>query len=247
MDRETFLNLIPAYALGALDEDERAEFEAHLNADAEGRALLAEYQALANTLVLTAPVREAPAHLGADLRARVQARQSAEPAETPKASGPVWTRWLAVAAILALVFGIIWGATQLETGNLPQGQQLYDQLMATSGSLHVDVTPGEEFTSITGELVASPGSNKAVIRVEHLPSLPENQTYQLWLSGPDGVTSGGLFRAGSPDAPTYIVLPLDQPFEHYQGCGVSLEPAGGSPFPNKRSGPRVFNVRLGAA
>ena len=46
------------------------------------------------------------------------------------------------------------------------------------------------------------------------------------------------------DAPTYIVLPLEMPFENYRGFGVSLEPADGSPFPDQRSGPRVFNVRL---
>ena len=49
MDRETLLDLIPAYALGALDSEERAEFEAWLSTDSDGRRLLAEYQAVFDT------------------------------------------------------------------------------------------------------------------------------------------------------------------------------------------------------
>jgi len=244
MDRETFLNLIPAYALGALDDDERAEFEARLAEDAEGRQLLAEYQTLVNTIALATPAREAPAHLSGELRERLQTRKPPDTARPQPARGPIWTRWLAAAAILALIFGMAWGLTQLQPSDLPDGQRLYNQLSAMPNSLRLDISPGEEFAGISGELVADPGDTRAVIQVTNLPPLPEDQTYQLWLAGPDGVTSGGLFRTTSPDDPTFIVLPLDQPFERYRGFGVSLEPAGGSPFPDRRSGPRVFNVPL---
>jgi anti-sigma-K factor RskA len=246
MDRETFLNLIPAYALGALDDDERAEFEARIADDAEGRTLLAEYQEVAQALIMAAPVREAPAHLGADLRKRLKTEPPVEhsEAEPEKATGPIWTRWLSAAAILALLFGVIWGLTQLPTESLPEGQQLYHDLNAMSSATRLNIAPGEEFINVSGQLVANPGSTQAVIQVANLPQLGEDQTYQLWLAGPDGVISGGLFQALSSDAPTYVVLPLELPFEDYQGFGVSLEPAGGSPFPDQRSGPRVFNVRL---
>ena len=246
MNRETFLNLIPAYVLGALDDDERAEFEAHIADDAEGRTLLAEYQALANALTLATPAREAPAHLGTDLRARLknQPPASIAPVEPENAPGPIWTRWLSAAAILALVFGMIWGLTQLQSDPLSEGQQLYNDLSAMSSVTRLNIAPGEEFTNVSGQLIANPGSTQAVIQVANLPQLSEYETYQLWLAGPDGVTSGGLFQSLSPDTPTYIVLPLALPFEKYRGFGVSLEPAGGSPYPDQRSGPRVFNVRL---
>ena len=243
MDRETFLNLIPAYALGALDDDERAEFEARLANDTEGRTLLTEYQSLADSLALTAPAREAPAHLGDDLRARLKTKPLALSNAPQEAPGPIWTRWLSAAAILALIFGMIWGLTQLQTDPLPAGQQLYTDLTAMSSATRLNIAPGEEFTNVSGQLVAVPGSTQAVIQVANLPQLNEDQAYQLWLAGPDGVVSGGLFQALSSNTPTYVVLPLELPFESYQGFGVSLEPAGGSPFPDRRSGPRVFNVR----
>ena len=58
--REQLLNLVPSYAIGALDEDERAEFEAWLQHDQEAQALLADYLAVADHLV----AQKMPAFLG---------------------------------------------------------------------------------------------------------------------------------------------------------------------------------------
>ena len=95
------------------------------------------------------------------------------------------------------------------------------------------------------QLVASPDGDEAVIRVEQLPTLPGDQAFQLWLVDAAGtVTSGGVFnRQGDADA-TFIRVPLEQPLDAYQRFGVSIEPAGGSPFPDRPTGPRVFSVQL---
>jgi len=82
MDRNDLLDLIPAYALGALDAEERAAVETLLATDAEAQQLLAEYQGVAETLMLTAPARPAPAHLQADLKARLAAQRESTTGKT---------------------------------------------------------------------------------------------------------------------------------------------------------------------
>lgn len=246
MERETFLDLIPAYALGALDNDERAEVEAWLADDAEAQALLAEYQAIADALVLGTPARTAPAHLGDDLRQRIAARPPAQQRSSGASIPPLMLRWLSAAAILVIIFGVTWALSQLQAPPAdevcPDTQTLYRQIISAPDYLRVSLSPGEEFTSVGGDLVADPSSNAAIMHMKNLPPLDETQTYQLWLAGPDQVVSGGLFQQTGSD--TCIILPLEYPLEQYNGFGVSLEPAGGSPNPNQRSGPRVVNVRL---
>lgn len=247
MNRETFLDLLPAYALGALDADEKSEVEAQLANDTEAQALLAEYQVLTQSLVLTAPAREAPPHLSDDLRQRLASRGTHEAAVSPRPQW--WRRWLAVAAILAVVFGITWGLTLLQppASGSADGEVLYTQLNQLENTMRIALTARDNFEQVTGELVADPYTNRAVIHVYGLPELTEAQTYQLWLNGPGGVVSGGLFQPQPSGTATNIVLPLEADFAEYNSFGVSLEPAGGSPLGNRRSGPGVFGVSLDSA
>jgi len=241
MDRETFLDLIPAYALDALDSDERAEFETLLAQDAEAQTLLAEYQIITDNLVLTTPIQPAPDHLGADLRQRLA--QSPVPAR--KVRRPRWWFGLVAAAVLAVVAVVTWGIMQLQSPVEIDSEQLYNDIVAQANIQRVSVTPADEFTNIVGELVVDLDANRAVIQVENLPEIEYDQTFQLWLRDSEGtVIDGGLF-AGNHYGPTYVTLPLQIPFTNYAGFGVSLEPAGGSPLGNQRSGPSVFRIPLG--
>lgn len=246
MDRQTFLDLIPAYALGALDAAEQAEFEAQLVSDAEAQKLLAEYQALTQALALTTSARPAPAHLGADLRRRVASSRPATAPASDRRLPPPWRRWLAAAAVLAVIFGVVWAMnrTQSDDPACAEVQTLYQQA-GSANIIRVSVAPNEQFAGVNGELLADPNSNTAVIQVNNLPPLNDDQTFQLWLAGPDQTVSGGLFRPAGET--TCITLPLQLPFEQYNGFGVSLEQAGGSPDPNRRTGPSVFGVRLNDA
>lgn len=250
MNRETFLNLLPAYALDALDHDEKAEVETLLADDPEAQTMLAEYQVLTQSLILTAPARQAPAHLKGDLRLRLASRAGSEAEMIPQPRPPqLWRRWLSVAAILVIVFGITWGLSLLQTPTIesPIGEVLFTELSQLEDTTRISVSARENFEQVSGELVVHRYSNRAVIHVYGLPELQSDQTYQLWLNGPDGVVNGGLFQPMASGTATNIILPLEQNFDDYNGFGVSLEPAEGSPFPDRRSGPGVFGVSLDTA
>jgi len=123
---------------------------------------------------------------------------------------------------------------------------LYDELAALDGARALPSCRRRQANSPASWLRRQMAS-ALWIRVEALPALSEENIFQLWLVDDSGVrTSGGLFRQARDDVATYIEIPLAASFEAYQGFGVSLEPAGGSPYPDRPTGPRVFAVPIEA-
>lgn len=243
MNREVLLELIPAYALDALDADERAAVEALLAVDAEARRRLEDYRQVADMIALGAASRPAPDHLTADLRARLAAERQALDAVTraPVRRRVNWRLLIAAAAVTALVItGLL--ALRPPPGDV-DGRTLYEQLVADSSSrslvLAAHLTP-----EIDGELRIAADNGAAVIRVRRLPELPSEQAFQLWLIDAGGSRSGGTYRFDNPAVWNYIVLPLEKPLAEYTRFGVSIEPAAGSPLIDRPSGPRVFDVSL---
>jgi anti-sigma-K factor RskA len=254
-NREELLSLIPAYALGALDEPERAEFERWLEADPEAQTILADYQAVADQLVALVPLRHAPDHLHADLRQRLGASrpESAAPPVERRAQRArrSWVRsriWiLAAAAVLAVVFVgvlLIWFTNDDEPAPDP-ATQLFAQLKEQPGTAKYDVVPGEVNDKVWGYLLVSAQGDQAVLCMWELPAITDEQAFQMWLIDAAGArTSAGIFQGNPSKRAIFMEVPLTQPISAYQGVGVSLEPAGGSPYTDQPSGPRVLSVRL---
>ncbi len=247
MDKNELYDLIPAYALGALDPDEHAEVEALLATDAEARRLLAGYQAVTDQLVLSVPARPAPTHLQDDLRQRLAARpapQSAASLQRPQLNRrrkiTPWLPLVAVAAVIALVFG----AATLLLQRSP-AEQLYNQITAQTGYITLLVAPSEAVAA-SGEMVVGSDFTRGVIRVSNLPTITTDQTFQLWLIDSDGAHSAGLFRVDDPQTANYIVVQMPKPYNEYAAFGVSIEPQGGSPNPDGPSTPPIFAVPVNA-
>jgi anti-sigma-K factor RskA len=253
MTREELLNLIPAYAVGALDDDERAEVEAWLQDDPEAQMILAEYMAVADHLPALAPFRAAPDRLQADLQQRLAASRGRGGAAGPaaKISALPWKRlnrrmvWgLLVAALLSIVLlGVI--LAQLRSTSGPDAAQLYAQLAEQAGASHYAVVAGEVKNTVSGDLVVSSNGQQAVLCIWYLPPIGRDKVFQMWLIDQNGArTSGGLFEGNPSQNAVYVRVPLDRPITAYQAVGVSLEPAGGSPYTDKPTGPRVLSVPL---
>jgi anti-sigma-K factor RskA len=261
MDRNTLLDLIPAYALGALDIEERAEVEALLATDAEAQQMLAEYQAVADDLILTVPARPAPAHLSADLRQRLAANRpqaanvtprstTAEPTLIPppakpnlRRQTPVWLPLVAAAAMVAIVVAaVLLLRPQSEPPSDPA--QRYQWIVAQENVRRIPIAAADPALSTHGELVLTSDGKYGVIEVRQLPEIHNNQTYQLWLIDDQGAHSGGIMDFSQPHGSNYISLPLEKAADDYDAFGMSIEPEGGSPDPNGPTGDRVFGVTV---
>lgn len=225
MTEHEWLALAAPYALGALDGEERAAFEAHLAQCAQCRAEVASFREVAGELALAIPAGEpAPG-----LRTRVIAEA--------RRVRPLASRlpWLAAAAgiVLAALLGGAWWQERAARRTLEARVAEQSEVLATL--LAPDV--GVANLAATGKppsarLYWNPQRLQVVFAVFDLPPAPAGRTYQLWViaTGKPPV-SLGTFNTG-PDGrlTTALKVPAGLAFDL---TAVTEEPAGGSPQPTQ--------------
>jgi len=148
---------------------------------------------------------------------------------------------LAIVFLLALNIFSIWQVRALQS----QQAQLMDQIQNGQMALAMLSYPNTQSfpikeESVTGSLLLDKEYNNAVLILRGLPTIPDEQTYQVWLIAPDGErTSAGLLRPQT-DLP-FISEPVysTQDLVNYVGIGMTIEPAGGSDHP---TGLQIFRV-----
>ena len=222
--------LLPAYVLGSLDEDERLMVSDHLSGCPVCTAELAGYQTLADQLALATPA----ALPSPDLKRRLMARLPSPHSTRSNQERLAWWQqrpdfarraaltWGVISFLLILVLGtsnlLLWQRiTRLETVTRTGMQAI--PLISTS------LAPGAAGFVIIG----ADGQNGAFV-VDALPTLEPNYEYQLWLLENEEKTSGAVFTV---DENGYGGGRIRAPknLHEYSGCDVSIEPAGGSAWP----------------
>ena len=242
MNHETIQELIPAYAVGAADAEERAVVEAHTIKCTRCRALLAEYQLLAEELLYTVPRAQAPSRLEAELRRRI-GHPSTDPRPQWTGEERRWRRQLGWAviglALLALIVSNGYWATRVRTVEeraAVQATALVALAEAPRAELHGDAIAPEA----RGMLYYRPDSHIGVLHVYGMPPLPEGKVYQLWLIRGGHRESGGLF-AVNEEGEGVLLIEATRPLGEYEAVGVTMEPEGGSAGPTS---PRVIGGEL---
>jgi anti-sigma-K factor RskA len=253
MDRDTLLELIPAYALDALDDDERLEVATLLETDAEARQLLQDYRAVVEVLPLVVSARQAPASTRTGLQQRLAERRSNQTISTEKSVSKVRTlprRWVGLGAAAAVFLVAIIGFVVVQLMNQPTeeerriafNRETYYALVETEGTQLIPIEPQVE--GLHGDLVISPDGEQVILRLAELPKLGENQAYQLWARDAVDLQSAGLFHWKDGHGPYYVMLELAKPIDQYQGFGMTIEPEAGSPLGNAPSGEGIWRLAL---
>jgi anti-sigma-K factor RskA len=223
MEQTNLHELAAGYALGALEDDERAAFEAHLKGCDECRAQLADFR---ETAALLAYATDAPAPPDA-LRERIldEARRE-RPTQSVVVLRPTralrLTAIAAAAAVAAAVGLGVW-ATSLASSLDAERNALADSARAAAILADDDsrrLTLGEH-----GTVVRAPDGD-AVMIVRNLDEAPSGKTYEAWVVGAGGPVKAGLFGGGDQE----IVL-LGEPLGTGAIVAVTLEPEGGSDQP----------------
>jgi anti-sigma-K factor RskA len=200
MERTGIHELSAAYALDALDADERGEFEEHLTHCPECREAVASFQETASALAHHVEMPPPPP----SLRDRIleQARR-----ERPNVV-PLRPRWVfpatatvaAVAACAAIGFGI-WAATlNNRLGERPEAVGL-------SGA--------------NGSLIVSPAREGTLV-VRNLAPAPAGKTYEAWV-----IKGGTPLPAGTFTGEGRVAFVLTRPAPDGAMVAVTLERAGG--------------------
>jgi anti-sigma factor RsiW len=223
---EELHTLVGLYVVDALDDDERARFEAHLAGCAACQQEVAEFRA--TTGRLSQLMAERPPET---LRAAILARVASTPQESAPPPDQLAVRrrspmrfvapaLAAAAAVIALLLGVGWISSH----------RALDRQQAISAVL---TAPDAKSVDLGGEgrmrVVYSPTLDRSVVVADGLADLPSDRTYALWFIGPGGPEEAALFRTSGGRATK--VLPRTP--EGYQALGVTKEPAGGSATPTQ--------------
>ncbi|WP_026442248.1 anti-sigma factor [Pseudacidobacterium ailaaui] len=247
------------YALGVLDEGERAEMSAHLQNCAACREKLAQAQQRVSLVALTLPEQEPPAHVKRQLMERVHGTKSRTAVVEKQGPSPRvywWSRpafgwaFAAVFALLAVFFA--WDAHQLRTtmqqdraraeaqqAQVERARAVLDLLNARE-TQKVTLTALAEKPQPAGRVFYHP-QHGLIFYAQNMPALPPDRVYELWLVPPQGdPIAAGTFSPDSRGNGTVILppLPKDVPAKAF---AVTIEPQGGVP---KATGPKVL---IGAA
>jgi anti-sigma-K factor RskA len=223
-------SLSGAYAVDALDADERGAFEAHLRQCETCRDEVAELHATAARLG-DATASTPPPQLREDVLAQAKVTRQDSPLAPVTPIDAIRSRrmlWLAGVAAAAVVvaagLGVVAYRADQRADQLAVADQQIEQVLsdpeATSQTLPV-VGGGQ------GTLVVSPGTDQGLLVTAGLASAGPDRTYQLWAISKGAATSLGLLPAPRDGTSAKVfVLPGGT-----ATFGMTVEPAGGSPQP----------------
>jgi anti-sigma-K factor RskA len=244
--------LLPAYALGALDGADLSGLEEHLTGGCEEcRRQLDLWQSNLEDLAAEIP----PVQPAATTRARILRLAGASP-PMPVRSAPSW--WLVAAAVLLLALAA-WGFVgqarlaregqrladerdrlerQVETLSLEVSRMRTDVQQAEL-ALQVIAAPGVQSVALAGlgptpgaagRTYVNPRNHDALFYAFDLPRLPDGKTYQLWFIAAGKPMPAGTFGV---DPRGNASLRVDRVVDAHQiqAWAVTIEPRGGVPQP----------------
>jgi anti-sigma-K factor RskA len=218
---ERYRDDLAAYALGALDEREAVELQAHLGDCEACRARLRWLQPAVDLLGRSVEQLEPPARLRRRLMATVRAEdRQASGAGVPGREPSRWRDWGAV----------LWRpATAVAAGALIVAGAAAGYLLHEPGESSSVVTARPSSAAparLAGTLERQDGS--AILTMSHLPALPPNEVYEAWVQRDGTLQPSSLFE---PRRDRTADAAVPGPLDGADAVLVTREPRGGSRQP----------------
>jgi anti-sigma-K factor RskA len=227
---EHVLDLIPAYVLDCLDDEETIRVRQHLAncqlCQDEARA----YETVAAQLPSAISQVSPPDRLRARLLQSVDQSIPKQTARAQPVSHSAFWQWLqrwriaplvgvGLILILALSNVLLWQQINLLRAEIPNTAMIVQPLY-----------PSGVDANATGIVVMDPRGAYGTIIADSLPPSIAGHQYQVWLSWNDKIESGGVLtihESGYGAQVIYTSLPLNV----YNHIWVTVEPQGGSERP----------------
>lgn len=222
-------HLAAAYAVDALDAEERRKFEAHYPTCEICAAEVRDFRETAGQLAAAAAT-DAPEGLRDRVLGEITRTAQLAPPVTPlvaevadTAARPPRSRLaLAAAAVVTLLVGTLVG---LRLGG-DDGTST-DEIVAAPDAVISTLEPAAGIDG-TLRVVWSPERDQVAIVGSGLAPSADGQAYALWWLQDGGVAPAALFDVGD-DGDVSLVLDVDDTTAN--GWGITIEPDAGSPQP----------------
>jgi anti-sigma-K factor RskA len=226
--RRELHELTGAYALDALEPEELAAFERHLDRCGRCAAEVRGMRETAARLAADVAVQPPPQFRERVLAAARQTRQlppltaKARRIRLPRPRLSLTITTVSLAAAVAL--GIIAIHTSQQLGDAHSRDQAIAAVLSAP-----DARLGTARSSSGGivTVIASRTEGEAIITSTGLPSLPADRTYEAWVISTTGAVPAGLFVPGPAGHSTPLLTDVTPGVK----IGVTVEPAGGTRQP----------------
>lgn len=243
-------DLLPAYALDCVDDEDLILVSEHVAACEDCQTELQSFQAVVDQLAFVAP----EATPSADLKDRIMSQLQPEIAPTPvkekKRHVPWWQglgimlqrtapAWGLVCLVLAVGLGMsswnLWRQLHPQlNGNIAEHDKVEDMFKVVK----LGRTP--QAPDAAGHLMIGKDGKYALLIVVGLPAPEPGYMYQLWAVRDGQMESGGMFTV-TPHGYGAMTISIPQALSGYSQFDVTIEPAEGSPRP---TGEKVLETRI---
>lgn len=222
------------YALGALNADETAAFEAMMSGNVELRALVREMREASGDLAKCVPLRQPSEELRRRVLREISLEKQAGLSKRHRPASFTWLPW-AIAAVFLLFCGIL----ALDRARLQRELAEARAADPLSQAMLIALTsPTGEHPDAKANVAWQPDRQSGVITINNMPPAGEGRDYQLWAvdaNHPDPINAGVIHV--EPSGVTRIRFKPDKDASQIKAFAISLEREGGVP---KREGPIVM-------
>jgi len=241
---EQFGEDLALLALGALEGEDRAELEKHLQGCAACRRELEELRGDMALLALSAAGPKPPARA----KQRLMTAIAAEPmrAQKPERQGAAWwsgVRWAAALALVIMTL-LLWRQNrdlqQRIAGLAGELEQQQSELQRAREVVATLTKPDAVVTVVKTNTPPQPQGKAFYVRdhsrlvfiANNLPKLPPQKAYELWLIPSNGAAPipAGVFKPDARGSATLIDPPLPAGVEA-KAFAMTIEPEQGSSTP----------------
>jgi anti-sigma-K factor RskA len=222
------------YALGALNPEETAAFEAALRGNMELRALVRELREALADLARNVPPQEPPAELKRRVLREIALEKQADSPARRDAPSFNWLPW-AIAALFLGFCGLLAfdrARLQRELADARASDPLAQAMLVSL------VSPTGDHPDARANVAWQPDRQSGVITINNMPPAGEGHDYQLWAvdaNHPDPINAGIIHIEA--DGATRVRFKPDKDASQIKAFAISLERTGGVP---KREGPIVM-------
>ena len=227
MVHDDYKEMIPAHALSALDAADERALNQHLAGCAECRRDLAEWEATAASLALSAKPMEPSPEVRDKILNKIRSEKS--PSKVLPFPSPRRRIWGAIAAALLFVALLVSLFLLWQQNRELSQQNQFAQVLNAPGSKIIELSGTTEASGATAKLAYDP-TGRAVLIANGLPRTPAGKEYQLWYIVDNKPIPGKTF---APDNNGQGKLQDQVPEAARRSAifAITLEPTGGVPSP----------------